>query len=227
MSSVVISGDTSGAITLAAPTVAGTNTATMPTTTGTVAVITSGSTLTFPDGSSQTGGPNLINNTGSSSDITLNVGQSAYVTFTSSTSFPLHVATATNQIYEINVVSTGTSASNLATLIPNNSSSWAYNTFQTYATSSPSVGNANFNFITTDTALRLSIGGTLLFANANIFTTTTNKAILVQGRDTSATIGYGYTAQSSTTDTTTVWTSLGTIASATALTGTVWIRRLA
>ena len=38
MSSVVISGDTSGAITLAAPTVAGTNTATLPAATGTVMV---------------------------------------------------------------------------------------------------------------------------------------------------------------------------------------------
>jgi len=36
MSSVVISGDTSGAITLAAPSVAGTNTATLPASTGTV-----------------------------------------------------------------------------------------------------------------------------------------------------------------------------------------------
>jgi len=38
MSSVVISGDTSGAITLAAPSVAGTNTLTLPASTGTVAL---------------------------------------------------------------------------------------------------------------------------------------------------------------------------------------------
>jgi hypothetical protein len=38
MSSIVISGDTSGAITLAAPAVAGTNTATLPASTGTVMV---------------------------------------------------------------------------------------------------------------------------------------------------------------------------------------------
>jgi len=38
MSSIVISGDTSGAITLAAPAVAGTNTATLPAATGTVMV---------------------------------------------------------------------------------------------------------------------------------------------------------------------------------------------
>jgi len=42
MSSVVISGDTSGAITLSAPAVAGTNTITLPASTGTVALTTSG-----------------------------------------------------------------------------------------------------------------------------------------------------------------------------------------
>lgn len=45
MSSVVISGDTSGAITLSAPAVAGTNTITLPAATGTVAV--SGNTPAF------------------------------------------------------------------------------------------------------------------------------------------------------------------------------------
>jgi hypothetical protein len=46
MSSVVISGDTSGAITLAAPAVAGTNTLTLPAVTGTLAVVgASGTTL--------------------------------------------------------------------------------------------------------------------------------------------------------------------------------------
>jgi hypothetical protein len=44
MSSVVISGDTSGAITLASPAVAGTNTATLPATTGNVLVSTAVST---------------------------------------------------------------------------------------------------------------------------------------------------------------------------------------
>ena len=65
MSSVIISGDTSGAITLAAPSVAGTNTITLPASTGTVALLqtpsfattigvggatpsTSGAGITFP-----------------------------------------------------------------------------------------------------------------------------------------------------------------------------------
>ena len=46
MSSVVIYGDTSGAITLAAPAVAGTNTLTLPTSTGTIATTTATTTGT-------------------------------------------------------------------------------------------------------------------------------------------------------------------------------------
>ena len=51
MSSVVISGDTSGAITLAAPAVAGTNTITLPAGTGTVAV--QGASTNIVSGTSQ------------------------------------------------------------------------------------------------------------------------------------------------------------------------------
>ena len=49
MSSVVISGDTSGTITIAAPAVAGTTTLTLPTTSGTV--LTNGTNTNFPAGS--------------------------------------------------------------------------------------------------------------------------------------------------------------------------------
>lgn len=58
MSSVVISGDTSGTITLAAPNVAGTTTLTLPATSGTVLTSTSATVgsggITFSDGSTQT-----------------------------------------------------------------------------------------------------------------------------------------------------------------------------
>lgn len=59
MSSVVISGDTSGAITLAAPAVAGTNTATLPAASGTVMV--SGSMPVFSAYAST--GTSMANNT--------------------------------------------------------------------------------------------------------------------------------------------------------------------
>ncbi len=59
MSSVVISGDTSGAITLSAPAVAGTNTITLPAQTGTVTV--GGPAFSAYQGTSQTGIANTTN----------------------------------------------------------------------------------------------------------------------------------------------------------------------
>jgi hypothetical protein len=182
--------------------------------------------ITFPNASTQTAGADLIANTGASSDITLNMGQTAYVTFTSSTSIPLRIATATNQVYEINIISSGTAAGNLAFLLINNATGSVHNTFQILAPSTPASGSAGYNFLTSDTSFRVSVGGTLLFANATAFTTTANKSIIISGRDTTASVGYGYTIESTSTDTTTAWTSLGTITCSTALTGTVWIRRI-
>jgi len=54
MSSIVISGDTSGAITLAAPSVAGTNTATLPAAAGTVMVSGNMPTFSYYQSSAQT-----------------------------------------------------------------------------------------------------------------------------------------------------------------------------
>jgi len=67
MSSVVISGDTSGAITLSAPAVSGTNTATLPAATGTVMV--SGNMPAF----SAYGASNQATTSGSTTKLTIDV----------------------------------------------------------------------------------------------------------------------------------------------------------
>jgi len=59
MSSVVISGDTSGAITLAAPTVAGTNTITLPAVTGTAVVAGQNSAITASTAQASTSGTSI------------------------------------------------------------------------------------------------------------------------------------------------------------------------
>ena len=59
MSSVVISGNTSGTITLDAPAVAGTTTLTLPATSGTVIVNSGAQTIEFADGSAST--PSITN----------------------------------------------------------------------------------------------------------------------------------------------------------------------
>ena len=50
MASIIVSGDTSGSVTLAAPAVAGTTTLTLPTTTGTLVVTGGAQTIEFADG---------------------------------------------------------------------------------------------------------------------------------------------------------------------------------
>jgi hypothetical protein len=59
MSSVVIAGDTSGTVTLAAPAVAGTTTLTLPTTSGTIVTTSGAQTIEFADGSAST--PSITN----------------------------------------------------------------------------------------------------------------------------------------------------------------------
>ena len=59
MSKLVLSGDTSGSVTLDAPAVSGTTTLTLPTTTGTLVVTSGSQTIEFADGSAST--PSITN----------------------------------------------------------------------------------------------------------------------------------------------------------------------
>jgi hypothetical protein len=59
MASIVVSGDTSGAITIAAPAIAGTNTLTLPASTGTLVVTGGAQTIEFADGSASA--PSITN----------------------------------------------------------------------------------------------------------------------------------------------------------------------
>jgi hypothetical protein len=59
MSKLVLSGDTSGSVTLDAPAVSGTTTLTLPTTSGTVVVTSGAQTIEFADGSAST--PSITN----------------------------------------------------------------------------------------------------------------------------------------------------------------------
>ena len=59
MSKLVLSGDTSGSVTLESPAVSGTTTLTLPTTTGTVVVTSGAQTIEFADGSAST--PSITN----------------------------------------------------------------------------------------------------------------------------------------------------------------------
>ena len=77
MSSVVIAGDSSGQITLAAPAVAGTNTATLPVATGELSML-GGSGQTYQDvTASRAGGTTYTNSTGKPILVIITVNQAA------------------------------------------------------------------------------------------------------------------------------------------------------
>lgn len=189
-------------------------------------VLNGTSGLTYNDSTTQVGGIDLINNTGAGADRSLSMGQTAYVDFTNSTSIPLRIATSNGQVYELLIYNNGGVSTNQPFLLPNNSSSWNVNFFQIYAPSNAASGNASFNFLGETNGFRLTVGGTLLWNSTKVFTNTTYKSTISHGRETNLSVGYQAIITANLTDTTTAYTSLGTISCATAMTGRVYIKRI-
>jgi len=127
MSSVVISGDTSGAITLAAPSVAGTNTITLPASTGTIAVADGSGNL------SVTG--NLQFNSGYGSVGTA-YGCRAWVNFNGTGTVAIR---ASGNVSSITDNGTGAYAINFTTAMPD-----ANYSANVSVSSVPSTSDANF-----------------------------------------------------------------------------------
>jgi len=114
MSSIVISGDTSGAITLAAPSVAGTNTATLPAAAGTVMVSGNMPTFSYYQSSAQTlSGGVSTKLTFTSSDFDTTGGMYASSRFT---------PTVAGYYQIIGAFAVGASASNCTTAVYKNGS---------------------------------------------------------------------------------------------------------
>ncbi len=170
----------------------------------------------------------VINNTGAVSDIALAIGQKAYITASGATSIPLHIATAgaVAEQYEITLSGTDTvttSQPNVSTLQPNNTTySNAFNLRQ-LTTYNSSVAGYN----ATESSARITAdGASPEQAIIRAWTTTTAKRIL-----TTTTCYATNTANETSVlavqwqDTTTVWSSLGTISLPVAWTGAVTIER--
>jgi hypothetical protein len=174
-----------------------------------------------------------INNTGASSDITLAVGQLAYVDVSAATTAALKIATGNNQEYEIRLSMQGnTGSAGNCFLNPNN------NTFA--------------NFFRADGPVASGGSGGVIGGNFNSFILAyqqdTKRAVATASTATlSKTVehrAWGYTGSTSfyssgatgwmaaangftAGDTTTAWTSLGTVTFPVAATGRISIRRLA
>ena len=162
-------------------------------------------------------------------DRVLDVGQFTKDSFTSATSMPLHIACGDGQIYEMEIVGTYTPAagSTASYLEPNNTTyASAFSHFYTlfnYSATTVTPGGVAESFFSLDTALGTSIQS----GSCVIFTSTANKK------------GYGFSKGETTTiegasqftvrwnDTTTVWSSLGTVIMPNAWTGQIVVRRIA
>lgn len=175
----------------------------------------------------------LVNNTGASSDVSLAVGQLSYVDVSAATSVPLKIATGDNQEYEISVLAAGgTGVTANLTLSPNNTTYTNFFRTDGWITSggaSSYIAAFYNNFI-------IGYNVDAKRALARVSTKLTSKSVIFES------VGYtgatSYWAKGATTwqatasntaaaDSTTAWTSLGTITFPVAATGRIYIRRLA
>ena len=170
-----------------------------------------------------------IDNTNSTVDLSLKVGQSAKITTTSATSMPLHIACGNGQIYEIEMVGTFTPAASGANtlLLINNatmSGNFNYCYSQIYGASNTNVANTT----STTTGFVIASGCSPYYAKATVFTTTNLKSFLAESRGQETTNGgRQWRVMMDAPDTTTIYSSLGTITMPNAWTGTITIRRIA
>ena len=176
---------------------------------------------------------NMINNTGASSDITLQVGQVAYIDVAAATTVPLHIATGDNQQYEISFAFTGVnySPSGGSLLLPNNASitnMFEEQVIQSFGATAQGTSAYNNGFMLSNGQTRNVV--------ARVYTSTACKTVISYGTTLAQGMIYSNqicsvwlsTASSLLTqDTTTLWASLGTLTFSIAVTGRITIRRTA
>lgn len=197
---------------------------------GTTGITTAGNVVASAgDLISSAGGLNAlytpINNTGASSDLTLSVGQIAYVDYTAATTIPMHIACGNNQLYEVifeNVIP-GTTSGYVQFQMNNTTYTGVWSITGLNA---PGSGTAS-GYATTNNAPTITGDGGIMQATSLVNTTTTNKRVLSRSHSIyNGTTYYTDFNSSVCTDTTTPWTSLGTIVYTAVHTGRIWIRRL-
>ena len=164
-----------------------------------------------------------------STDRVLGVGQITQDSFTSATSMPLHIACGDGQVYEIEMngvcaVVAGTSDAYLQ--MNNAAPSATFNFFALAQSGNTTVGGsltasagAGFEFT--------SFGVSPYSATINAFTSTANKVTRAFYFNISTSSANSGMKHCQLLDTTTVWSSLGTIAQPNAWTGQVVCRRIA
>jgi len=162
-------------------------------------------------------------------DLVLGIGQSAKITATAATSMPLHIACGDGQIYEIDIAGSYTAAAAAANPIlqPNNAvpSTNSFLCIGEYTTGTSVIGIAT---TIAEGGFRLnSIGSSVQAGNYTVSTSTLNKKMIGVGNGNTTASSGSHSMTVSWTDTTTPYTSLGTIIMPNAWTGTIVVRRVA
>jgi hypothetical protein len=165
----------------------------------------------------------------SGADVALALGQNAIYTFsTGITSLPLKIATGDNQSYKIEGFFTLDPAANDAplTLSPNNTTlGTSIKTVTLYGVGTPAAAAAGQAL--TQSVFNLSINaGRVYYFSAVVSTKTNGKSVTSFARQANTTAEVEGTASSTSSDTTTVWSSLGTITFPTGYAGRVVVTKL-
>jgi hypothetical protein len=161
--------------------------------------------------------------TSASSDYLLGVGETAFLNYTAATSIPLHVQTQEGE-YELSIIGSDfsvTPVNDNSTLLPNGTtysnafSRWILRgTGITVSASADTISSFYFSY------------GRTQRSTVKISTVTTGKHINSIGAFKSTTANYTDNENVLWNDTTTAWTSLGTITLAVAQTGKIVIKRI-
>lgn len=176
----------------------------------------------------------VVNLTSATSDYALSVGETAYINFSSEASIPLNVATE-DGLYEIEIYTLLNASAIDATmrLLPNNiSSGTAFQSFVDYVDKQTTDSTGSLTWaayhINGDPAFRLwsASGRTKLEVSTFIEAKTIFEHSLARRVLNATTNIRPLTAYSSWNDTTTDWTSLGTITCSVAISGKIVIKRI-
>ncbi len=164
-----------------------------------------------------------------STDRVLGVGQITQDSFTSATSIPLHITCGDGQIYEIELNGKYTpSATTTSTIVQPNNAAPTTNSFTLYqmygANSTPT---ANYYATLADGGFRFDVSGGLFSGTAKVFTSTAAKSMIAHSAGGTSTNTYCSEIREYWNDTTTVWSSLGTITMPNAWTGQIVCKRIA
>lgn len=165
----------------------------------------------------------IKDSTGVPIDLVLGVGEEAFVTYTAATSVPLGIAVTTGQLYELIIAGVYAAPASAAYgyLKPNNTDTGAGAVERAYHYAGTGTNNA------ADTTTNFTVTSSLTIMSRSIINTTTaTKSLLSDFFEYQTGGRYIFTAGSRWTDTTTAWTSLGTLVFSEAQSGKAIIRRL-